>query len=323
MKQQGITLIYGEEEWIKNKALKEVKGKVVDETDLMNYTLFEGKDINVSNIIDTGETMPFFSEQKLIVIRQSGLFKSGKKDESQKLLEWLKKKPDYTAIVFYEDDIDKRNALYKYVKSAADVVEGVCPDDETVMKILKEACKERHIKIEGSLIHYLMTHLPRNIGHILVELDKLADYAGEEVVTKETINKVCVFSLEQRVFELLKAVSQKNTILTLEIYNKLIESKESPIGVLVLIARQYRLLMQVKYLLRTQTQTKQISQSVGVPYYVAQDLSKQAQGFTFKALQDILELCLESDVAIKTGKMEPVKCIELLLIKCITMQYEA
>lgn len=320
--QTGITLIYGEEEWIKNEALQKVKSQSVDETDLMNYSLFEGKDIVVSNIIDTGETMPFFAQQKLIVVKKSGLFKSGKKDESQKLLDWLKQKPDYTHIVFYEDEVDKRNALYKYIKGAFNVIEGVCPDDEALMKILKVACKEKGLNIEPTLINYLVVNLPRNIGHILVELDKLAAYVGEEIVTKEAINKVCVFSLEQRVFELLKAVSQKNTTLALGIYNKLIESKESPIGILVLIARQYRLLLQVKYLLRTQTSVKQISQSIGLPYYVAQDLTKQAQNFTFKALQDILELCLESDQAIKTGKMEPIKCIELLIIKCITMQYE-
>lgn len=320
MKQKGITLIYGEEEWIKNEALDKIKSQSADETDLMNYSVFEGKDGAISNIIDTGETMPFFAEEKLIVVKKSGLFKTGRKDDTQELLEWLKKKPDYTRIVFVEEDIDKRNALYKYVKNDFEVIEGVCPDDEALMKILKEACKERGMKIEGHLIQYLVVNLPRNIGHILVELDKLAAYVGEEPVTKEVINEVCVFSLEQRVFELLKAVSQKNTTLALEIYNKLIESKESPIGILVLTARQYRILLQVKYLLRNQMPIKQISQSVGVPYYVTQDLAKQAQSFTFKALQDILELCLESDCAIKTGKMEPIKCIELLIIKCITTQ---
>lgn len=320
MNQKGITLIYGEEEWIKNEALNKIKSQSVDESDLMNYTTFEGKDLIVSNLIDTGETMPFFAEEKLIVVRKSGLFKAGRKEDTQNLLDWLKKKPNYTKIVFVEDEIDKRNALYKYVKSDFEVIEGVCPDDEALMRILKEACKERELKIEDYLIRYLIMNLPRNIGHILIELDKLASYVGKEAVTKEVINEVCVFSLEQRVFELLKAVSKKNTSQALAIYNKLIESKESPIGVLVLIARQYRILLQVKYLLRTQTPIKQISQSVGVPYYVAQDLSKQAQSFSFKVLQDILELCLESDSAIKTGKMEPVKCIELLIIKCITIQ---
>ena len=238
MNQKGITLIYGEEEWIKNEALNKIKSQSVDESDLMNYTTFEGKDLIVSNLIDTGETMPFFAEEKLIVVRKSGLFKAGRKEDTQNLLDWLKKKPNYTKIVFVEDEIDKRNALYKYVKSDFEVIEGVCPDDEALMRILKEACKERGLKIEDYLIRYLIMNLPRNIGHILIELDKLASYVGKEVVTKEVINEVCVFSLEQRVFELLKAVSQKNTSQALAIYNKLIESKESPIGVLVLIARQ-------------------------------------------------------------------------------------
>ena len=62
MNQKGITLIYGEEEWIKNEALNKIKSQSVDESDLMNYTTFEGKDLIVSKLIDSGETMPFFFE---------------------------------------------------------------------------------------------------------------------------------------------------------------------------------------------------------------------------------------------------------------------
>ncbi|MEG1147621.1 MAG: DNA polymerase III subunit delta [Niameybacter sp.] len=319
MDQQGITLIYGEDEWVKNEALKQIKSKTVDETDLMNYSYFEGKEIEVDKIVDIGETMPFFAEQKLIIIKNSGYFKTGKKEDTQKILDWLKVKPNYSLVVFVEQEVDKRNTLYKYVQKACTVIEGHTPGEEALLKIVGEACKAHHLKIESGLIKYLTLNLPKQVSHILVELDKLAGFVGTEKVTREAIDTVCVFSLEQRVFELLKAVSQNQTKLALSIYNKLMESKESPIGVLVLIGRQYRQLLQVKYLQRNNASAKSISQTIGVPFYVAQDLSMQAQRFTFKTLQDILELCLESDEAIKTGKMEPIKCIELLIIRCSTL----
>ena len=288
----------------------------------MNYSYFEGKDIEVGNIIDISETMPFFAEQKLIVIKNSGYFKAGKKDDTQKLLDWLKVKPEYSLIVFVEQEVDKRNGLYKYIQKEFTALQGNTPNDEALIKIITNACKERQLNIEGGLVKYLAMNLPKQVSHILVELDKLASYVGDGKVTREAIDSVCVFSLEQRVFELLKAVSQNQTQLALGIYNKLIESKESPIGVLVLIGRQYRQLLQVKYLQRNNTNPKSIGQTLGIPYYVAQDLSMQAQRFTFKTLQDILELCLESDEAIKTGKMEQVKCVELLIIKCITLNHK-
>ncbi|MDA3733631.1 DNA polymerase III subunit delta [Niameybacter massiliensis] len=322
MEKQGITLIYGEDEWVKNEALKAIKAKTVDESDLMNYSYFEGKDIEVANIIDIGETMPFFAEQKLIVVKNSGYFKVGKKDDTQKLLDWLKVKPEYSLIVFVEQDVDKRNSLYKYIQKDFTAIEGNTPNDEALVKIIGNACKERGLNIDSGLIKYLAMNLPKQVSHILVELDKLASYVGDGKVTREAIDNVCIFSLEQRVFELLKAVSQNQTQMALGIYNKLIESKESPIGVLVLIGRQYRQLLQVKYLQRNNANPKSIAQTLGIPYYVAQDLCMQAQRFTFKNLQDILELCLESDEAIKTGKMEQVKCVEFLIIKCITLNHQ-
>lgn len=319
MEKQGITLIYGEDEWVKNEALKKIKAQTVDETDLMNYSYFEGKDIDVNQIIDQGETMPFFANEKLIVIKNSGYFKVGKKDDTGKLLDWLKEKPEYSLIVFIEQEIDKRNTLYKYIQKEWKVIEGNTPTEDALLRIISTACSQRNLRIDSELIKYLAFNLPKQVSHMLVELDKLASFVGEDKVTREAIDAVCIFSLEQRVFELLKAVSQNQTKLALNIYNKLIESKESPIGVLVLIGRQYRQLLQVKYLQRNNGNAKTIGQTIGVPYYVAQDLAIQAQRFSFKTLQEILVLCLESDEAIKTGKMEPIKCIELLIIRCITL----
>lgn len=319
MEKQGITLIYGQDEWVKNEALKKIKVQTVDETDLMNYSYFEGKDIDVSQVIDQGETMPFFATQKLIVIKNSGYFKVGKKEETEKLLSWLKTKPDYSFIVFVEQEVDKRNSLYKYIQKDWQVIEGNTPTEEALLKIISEACRQRNLHIDLELMRYLAMNLPKQINHMMVELDKLASFVGEEKVTRQMIDTVCVFSLEQRVFELLKAVSQNQTKLALSIYNKLIESKESPIGILVLIGRQYRQLLQVKYLQRNNESTKRISQVIGVPHFVAQDLAIQAQRFSFKTLQEILALCLESDEAIKTGRMEPIKCIELLIIHCMAL----
>ena len=52
MNQKGITLIYGEEEWIKNEALNKIKSQSVPESDLMNYASFEGKDFTITQVID-------------------------------------------------------------------------------------------------------------------------------------------------------------------------------------------------------------------------------------------------------------------------------
>ena len=313
---QRCYLIQREEDWIKNNYLQQIKDKTVDEaSELMNYSMLEGKDIVVSNIIDNCETMPFFADKKLLVVKNSELFKSGKKDESEKLSEWIKNLPDYMVLVFCETDVDKRSKLYKQVKNLYTVIECDYPGDEALVELLKEQNKD--MKITNEDLRYFAQNMPQSMSYALGEFRKLRDYAGDKEISRKEIDEVCVFSLEQRVFTLIKEMTQKNTTQALKIYKTMMDSKESPIGVLVLIARQYRVMMQVKYLLKAHTPVKQIASEVGLPFFVAKETAEQTESFSFKQLETILSLCLESDVAIKTGKMEPIKCIEMLIVQCI------
>lgn len=310
-------LIYGEEEYVKNQWLSDIRQHTVEEDDLMNYASFEGKDIEVTKLIEMGETMPFFAQHKLIVVRESGLFKTGKKEDTQKLVKWLDTLPSYIVIVFLEKEIDKRNGLYKSIQSKHEVIECQCPDEERLIALLNKQCKEKKLEISSDLLRYFIQNMPKSIHYMLGELEKLATYCNGKQVTKEAIDQVCIFSLEQRVFELLKEMSRKHTTQALQIYNRLIDSKESPIGILVLIARQYRVLLQVKYLVKSGLSIQQIAREVGIPLFVAKEVAEESKKFSYKQLQTILELCLKSDEAIKTGKMEQVKCIELLIMACI------
>lgn len=329
MKIQGIELgqtlsncylLYGQENWIKDQIVSYLKEQTLPGEDLMNYTAFEGKEVNVEQIIDIGETMPFFAEYKLIVIKDSGLFKTGKKEETQRLGKWIEKLPHYVRIIFDEKEVDKRNSLYKHIHKTFKAIEVNELNPQSRYDILQKICKEKGLSIQPSILDYFIANMPPKMQHMLKELDKLSDYCAGQEVTKKAIDDVCVFSLEHRVFELLKKTSEKKGTEALSIYHQLIEQKESPIGILVLLARQYRMLLQVKYLVKSRTTTKEIAQTVGIPFFVAKELEVQSSKFSFKQLQEILNLCLKSDEMIKTGEMEMIKCIELLIIQCLYIQ---
>lgn len=63
----------------------------------------------MNELISLADTMPFFSERRLILIEDSGFFKTS----SEALAEYLPTMPDTTCIVFVEEAVDKRNKLYK------------------------------------------------------------------------------------------------------------------------------------------------------------------------------------------------------------------
>ncbi|OOB80220.1 MAG: DNA polymerase III subunit delta [Epulopiscium sp. Nuni2H_MBin003] len=305
-------LLYGNETWIKNKRVEELKGTT---TEQMNLSMFEGKNCDVSAIIDTGETLPFFSDTKCIIVKDSGLFAAGRKEQTDKLSSWLDNFPEYLVLIFSETNVDKRNKLYKKINKLGKVESCDYPNDIEVRKIINQLYPNP--KIETSMFEYFYHRMPQDINYILNEYKKLLSYCGDNPITIEAIEMACSISIEKRVFDLTRAMSRKDSQEALSIYYNLIELKESPIGILVLIAREYRLILQIKYLSRSNATINQIAKEVGLPLFVVKEIISIGKQFKFSQLLEIINLCREVDKDIKTGKMDAVQSIETLIVRCI------
>ena len=109
----NVYLLYGEEAYLRRQYRDNLKKALVPEDDAMNCSVYTGKDIDAGEVADIAGTMPFFAERRVIVIENSGWFKSG----NDKIAELVKTIPDTTHIIFVEGEVDKRGKLYKAVSS--------------------------------------------------------------------------------------------------------------------------------------------------------------------------------------------------------------
>ena len=100
-----IYLLYGEEAFLKNSYKNRLKEAIIGD-DTMNFARFEGKGLDVDELIRLADTMPFFAERRLILVEDSGFFKSA----SDALVQYLPSMPDTTILLFVETEVDKRNS---------------------------------------------------------------------------------------------------------------------------------------------------------------------------------------------------------------------
>ena len=136
-------LLCGEEMYLKVQYKKKLQEAVLGSDDTMNLNIYIGKGIDTRAVIEQAETMPFFADHRVILIENSGLFKTA----NEELAEYLKKVPDETVFIFVEDEVDKRGKMYKAVKSVGRIVEFNRQDEKTLMQwilgILKREKKKR------------------------------------------------------------------------------------------------------------------------------------------------------------------------------------
>ena len=101
-------LLFGEEAYLKIQYKEKLIHALNPDDDTMNFTKYEGKGIEVREMIDLCETMPFFADHRVVLVENSGFFKN-KCDE---LADYMKTLPDYLRLVFVEEEVDKRSRMY-------------------------------------------------------------------------------------------------------------------------------------------------------------------------------------------------------------------
>ncbi|MBE5874522.1 MAG: DNA polymerase III subunit delta [Lachnospiraceae bacterium] len=306
-----IYLLYGEERYLKKQYTDRLHKAMCNEGDSMNSHFYEGKDISVGEIIDLAETLPFLSERRVIFISNSNLFKSG----GEKMAEYLASPNETTYFVFTESEVDKRSKLFKAVQSNGCVVEFGVQDENTLKRWVAGIVGRDNKKITERTVTLFLTKTGTDMENIQMELEKLLCYCMDrDVITDEDVEAVCVNRISNHIFDMVNAIASGNTKEALSLYYDLLALKEPAMRILFLIARQYNLLLQTKELKQKGFSDKDIASKIGVPPFVAGKYVAQASRFKTSDLKTFVKRCVETEEAVKTGQMNDVISVEILIV---------
>lgn len=309
---KNIYLLYGEEAYLRKQYRDRLKSALMDEEDTMNYNYFEGKDVSPGAVIDLAETMPFFADRRVVIIENSGLFKQG----GETLAEYLNEPPATSYFVFVETEVDKRSRLFKTVSAKGTAVEFPVQSEETLQKWVLGMIKKEDKKISASALRHFMEKTGTDMENIRKELEKLMCYCMEkDTVTEQDIEDICTHRVSNHIFDMVNAIADKKQKAALNLYYDLLALKEPPMRILFLIARQYNMLLQVKELKTKGYDNKRIGEKVGLLPFIAGKYAVQSSKFSGEDLRSALEACVAAEESVKTGGMNDVMSVELLIVK--------
>ena len=304
---QPAYLLYGEESYLKKQYAQKLRKALSQPDDTMNVSFYEGKNINLGEIIDLAETLPFFAERRMIMIEDSGVFKSA----SDELADYMKHITDTTCFVFVEEEVDKRSKMYKAVKNAGRVVEFPRQTKEVLTRWILSKLKREQKKITKSVLELFLEKTGDDMEYIDKELEKLFCYTlGREVISAEDVEAVCVVQTTGKIFEMVDMIAGKQQKRALDLYYDLLALKEPPMRILFLIARQFQILWQVKDLKRQGYDSKFIASKAKIPEFAVRKNLAQASRFK-QAVAD----CVQAEEDVKTGMLNDRMAVELLIVR--------
>ena len=306
-----IYLLYGEETYLRKQYRDMLKKAIVGDDD-MNYSYYEGKDINVNALIDQAETMPFFADKRLIVIENSGFLKQG----GEELSEYLKDIPESTYFVIVEAEADKRSKLFKICKDKGVAAEMLAQDDRSLKIWIAKKLNAANKKMTEKDAEALLDTVGVDMVNLSNEIEKLISYTGDrEVVTASDIENICVKQISSHIFDMIEAIGNRQQQRALELYYELLSLKEPPFRILALIARQFNLLLQTKELMLNNASKNDIATKIKVNPYFVNKYTSQASKFDMSALKNALTACVQADEDIKTGIVSDRLSVELLIVE--------
>ncbi|WP_168190027.1 DNA polymerase III subunit delta [Caloramator sp. E03] len=337
---RGIFLICGQEKNLIRKSIKVLYDLITFFPEINLITL-SGENINVDSIINSCETMPFFSDRKLVHIKNPDFLKKTKKESSNKnpsltkeesvenisgnlssndivsfLSKYILELPDNIIfLISYNDDIDLNNKFVTSVKNSGYLVQYNLLKAKDIENIAVEMFKDRGKDIKKAELAYFISDIS-SIDELEMEIDKICAFAiDEKIITKAHIDAVSYKGIESNIFKLVDAVIKKNADGAISIINNLLFQGENHLIILAMIIRQYRLIYNVKRYLLLKKEQSEIKRILKIKSdIILKNLIVQSNNMNFDELKRAFDLCLEADCNIKRGRISPNLSLEMLIV---------
>lgn len=309
---KNLYLIYGIEEYTKNAVKRMLSDAIVASDDTMNRNTYEGKKINPKEVIDLSETMPFFSERRLIIMENTEYFKS----PCDEIIDYLQNVPETTYFIFVEQEVDKRSRMYKLAKSKGYLCECNRLKRDDIMKWILGKLSKDNKKITRDTMDYLIDCLGDDMEKISREIEKLLCYTMErDVITISDINEICIPEITGKIFEMIEAMGNKRKTKALDMYYDLIVNKEAPLKILYMLSRQFNIMLQLRELTDKRMSKNEIESKTGISSYIYGKTMPQVKNFSMQAIRLAMEDCIAVEHDVKLGNISDKVAVEMMIIK--------
>lgn len=303
----GIYVFYGEEKYLQQEYLRKIK-KIFGELSLgINYILLDEN--NIDTLISDIETPAFGYEKKLIIIRDSNLFKKDcKSPMKEKFKKYVSENMDIineaVVIVFIEEIVHKMD-LYKTVEKNAVIIETKELKPIEIKNRLKRICAMYKVQISDQNLNYLIETAGTSMQDLINEIRKLIEYAGENgEIKKEDIDKLTIKEIQAIIFDLTDYLGTKNTEKALEVLNNLIYNKEPLQKIIITLYNHFRKIYLTKLVLKERRDLVEVLSLKPNQVFLTTKYRKQAEYFKEKEILQILKELIDLDYKSKSGQID-------------------
>ncbi len=310
----SLYFLHGEETYMIDEALTNLKGKVLGDglADFNMQTFYAG-DCRVEDIRDAAETLPMMAQRRLVIVKEAQDFSAA---EFESLASLVEKPIESTSIVFVASKIDMRKKFFKLFESQGDIVKFQKPFENQINPWIHYIAKKHGKILSPEAVEVVKEWVGSNLIDINNELCKVSQFIGEnEQIEVEDIRAVVSRIRIDTVFELVNEMGQGDCGASFTHLANLLDNGQNEIGVLAMIMRHFRILILCHEALKEGLSQAQIASRVGVHGFFVKEYINQARNQDIKNLLHVYDVLLDTDRALKSNPLSSHLWLENLVLQ--------
>lgn len=322
-----IIFLYGEDTFRSRLKLREFKDKFIREVNPSgdSIVVVNGEVTNLAKISDATNASSLFSRKRMVVVEN--IFKNKSKIVQDEIAEYFRKqKSDQENIIIFWDEHsgekmgksklfnflskpNEKSPLKKFVQTYPAL------SNIEILNWTKKEIAERGGMISQKALYDLTGSVGNDLWTINNEIDKLISYKNGEEINEADVREMVKGKISENIFALTDAIGAKNKGLALELIAQEIEAGAAESYLLFMILRQFKIMLQVRTGMDQNLSPKDIASELRIHPFVVQKSSGQVRNFSSEILKRIITKLIEIDYEVKTGKIDLLTGLDLLMVK--------
>jgi DNA polymerase-3 subunit delta len=322
-------LFHGEDEFSRSETLAALREKMGDPgLAELNTTVFDGSKVTLGELQHACGSVPFMADRRLVIVEglltrleskaKEGALPAWQKEYLEELTQYLQRLPETTRLIFVEDrSISKNNPVLRLALAdeRGHVKEFNSPQGRALNRWIEERVRKKGGQINPAAVETLAAFVGNDLRLLDQETEKLIAYADwARPISEDDVRLLVSYVREANVFDMVDALGQRDGQQAAKLLHQLLDEGEHPLALLGMIVRQFRIMIQVKELNGQGLNQQEIAARLKLHRFVVKKAVRQAMNFSMEQLEAIYRKLLETDVAIKTGQMDDVLALDMLVV---------
>lgn len=307
-----VYFLHGEEAFFIDAVTEVIEHEILSEAEKgFNLTILYGKDVDHLAVVDNARRYPMMSPYQVVILKEAQDMKT-----LAQLQSYIEHPLSSTVlcIAHKHKKLDMRTAFAKSLTKHAVVMESKPLYDNQVPDFIRNWLKDNKLQIDNHALDLMVEYLGTDLGKIINELEKLKINLTEGgTITPEHIEKYIGISREYNVFELQKAIAQRNILQANKIINYFAENpKNAPFVMIVgnlynFFAKLYQL-----YFVQNQSPAEQVKTLGLRSEWFLKDYTAAHKHFSRAKTEHIISLLKEFDLKSKGVNADNIEDSELM-----------